>query len=122
MSDPAELPAVASIAKFTGVDDCTAVVNGIRWRYLHAGSGPALVLWSERDRAIYPRSAYELQGRWKNSAVIMMKDIGHMPYEEVSEEFNRTVLDFLLRDAPTTPLQDQVTTVASQLMTEPSQA
>ena len=34
-----------------------------------------------------------------------MTPIGHMPYEEVPEEFNRIVLDFLLRDTPATPLQ-----------------
>jgi len=70
-------------------------------------SVPALLLWGERDRAVYPRSAYELESRWKNSEVIMMKNIGHMPYEEVPAEFNRIVLDFLLHDTPATPLQSQ---------------
>ena len=26
------------------MEECTAVINGVRWRYLHAGSGPALLL------------------------------------------------------------------------------
>jgi pimeloyl-ACP methyl ester carboxylesterase len=66
---------------------------------------PALLLWGDRDRAVDPASAEELHRHWKNSAVLVMKQIGHMPYEEVPEEFNRIVLDFLLRGAPATPLQ-----------------
>lgn len=82
-------------------------------------SVPALLLWGERDRAVYPRSAYELLNRWKNSAVVMMKNIGHMPYEEVPEKFNRMVLDFLLRDTPSTPQQGESPLAAT---TEPSRA
>ena len=67
-------------------------------------SVPALLLWGDRDHAVHPESAEELRRRWKNSVVIMMHGIGHMPYEEVPEEFNRIVLDFLLREAPPTPL------------------
>src|SRR5271169_1162591 len=66
---------------------------------------PALLLWGDRDRAVDPASAQELHRRWKNSAVLMMHNIGHMPYEESPAEFNQIVLDFLLRDTPPTPLQ-----------------
>ncbi len=61
-------------------------------------SVPALLLWGEVDHAVAPASAEELHRRWKNSVVVMMKNVGHMPYEEVPEEFNRIVLDFLLRE------------------------
>ena len=44
MTEPTEAPVVPEIAKISGVDDCIAVINGVRWRYLHAGSGPALVV------------------------------------------------------------------------------
>jgi pimeloyl-ACP methyl ester carboxylesterase len=74
---------------------------------------PALLLWGERDAAVDPASAEELHRRWKNSAVVMMQNVGHMPYEEVPEEFNRIVLDFLLYDRPTTPLVNQAQAVAS---------
>jgi pimeloyl-ACP methyl ester carboxylesterase len=69
-------------------------------------SVPALLLWGEGDRAVDPASAEELHRRWKNSGVLIMARIGHMPYEEVPEEFNRIVLDFLLRDT-TTPSQNK---------------
>lgn len=68
-------------------------------------SVPALLLWGERDPAVDPRSMQELNRHWKNSVVLVMKGIGHMPYEEAPEEFNRIVLDFLVRHAPATPLQ-----------------
>ena len=35
---------VPMIARVDGVEECSAVINGVRWRYLHAGSGPALLL------------------------------------------------------------------------------
>ena len=63
-------------------------------------SVPALLLWGDRDVAVEPASAEELHRRWDNSEVVMMDGVGHMPYEEVPEEFNRIALDFLLRDTP----------------------
>jgi pimeloyl-ACP methyl ester carboxylesterase len=75
-------------------------------------SVPALLLWGERDRAVDPASGGELHRRWENSALLMMARIGHMPYEEVPEEFNRIVLDFLLRDTPAMPLQVQTPAMA----------
>ena len=67
-------------------------------------SVPALLLWGGWDRAVHRSSASELHRRWKNSVVLILGRIGHMPYEEVPEEFNRIVLDFLLRDTPATSL------------------
>jgi pimeloyl-ACP methyl ester carboxylesterase len=63
---------------------------------------PALLLWGERDRAVDPRSMHELHRHWKNSVELVMRGIGHMPYEEAPEQFNRIVLDFLLRHTPAT--------------------
>ena len=68
---------------------------------------PALLVWGERDVAVEPASAEELHRRWENSAVVMMDGIGHMPYEEVPEEFNRIALDFLLRETPPTSLRNE---------------
>jgi pimeloyl-ACP methyl ester carboxylesterase len=75
-------------------------------------SVPALLLWGERDRAVSPSSAQDVHRRWKNSAVVLMPRIGHMPYEEAPEEFNRIVLDFLLRDTPRLPLGKETSTAA----------
>ena len=66
---------------------------------------PTLLLWGSRDTAVYPSSAYELQRRLKNTALVLMDGVGHVPYEEVPEEFNRVICDFLLHDTPRTPLE-----------------
>lgn len=70
-------------------------------------SVPALLLWGDRDVAVEPASAEELHRRWECSAVVMMEGIGHMPYEEVPEEFTRVALDFLLRDTPPTSQRNE---------------
>jgi pimeloyl-ACP methyl ester carboxylesterase len=56
---------------------------------------PALLLWGSLDRAVAPKSAHELAANLKNAKLIVMNGIGHMPYEEAPEPFNRLVLDFL---------------------------
>jgi len=63
-----------------------------------------LLLWGARDKAVFPSSAHQLQARLRSSALVLMRGVGHLPYEEVPEEFNRAVCDFLLRDSPRTPL------------------
>ena len=78
----------------------------------------ALFLWGNVDRAVAPDSMHELHRRWKNSAEYVMQRVGHVPYEEVPEEFNRIVLDFLLRDTPATPLQSRAQATAMQVTTE----
>ena len=64
---------------------------------------PTLLLWGSRDKAVFPSSIHQLQARLKNSALILMRGIGHLPYEEVPEDFNRILCDFLLHDIPQTP-------------------
>jgi pimeloyl-ACP methyl ester carboxylesterase len=83
---------------------------------------PTLLLWGERDRAVDPASAEQLHRRWKNSVVLIMKRIGHMPYEEVPQEFTRIVLDFLLHDAPATPLQTEAPLPMAQAAVENGRA
>ncbi len=56
---------------------------------------PALLLWGSLDRAVAPDSVHKLASNLKNAKLIVMNGIGHMPYEEAPELFNRLVLDFL---------------------------
>jgi pimeloyl-ACP methyl ester carboxylesterase len=82
-------------------DDLAAVGDS-----LHEIRGlPTLLLWGSRDRAVYPSSIHQLQRHLKNSALVMFHGAGHMPYEEVPDEFNRVLCDFLLHDAPRTPFE-----------------
>jgi pimeloyl-ACP methyl ester carboxylesterase len=84
-----------------------------------AQSVPALILWGDRDPAVRPGSANDLHCRWPNSAVVMMQNTGHMPYEEVPSEFNRIVLDFLLRNTPPTEAQAEPQPAMAHAATEP---
>lgn len=70
-------------------------------------SVPALLIWGDRDVAVDPASAHELHRRWENSAMVTMKGVGHVPYEEVPREFNSVALDFLLSDTPAVSLRSK---------------
>ena len=82
-------------------DDLEAISHSLR----DISGLPILLLWGSRDRAVYPSSIHQLQRYLKNSALVMFQGAGHMPYEEVPEEFNRVLCDFLLHDAPRTPFE-----------------
>jgi pimeloyl-ACP methyl ester carboxylesterase len=56
---------------------------------------PTLIIWGSVDNAVDPASAPKLSQQFKNCRVQMLEGVGHLPYEEVPEEFNRTVSDFL---------------------------
>ncbi len=56
---------------------------------------PALLLWGDRDRAVRPRSAERLRLCFDAARLVLLPGVGHLPYEEVPEEFNRVVGEFL---------------------------
>jgi pimeloyl-ACP methyl ester carboxylesterase len=56
---------------------------------------PTLLLWGSRDRVVPPASAAQLQRHFRNCRLIVLEGAGHLPYEEMPEEFNRAVMDFL---------------------------
>jgi pimeloyl-ACP methyl ester carboxylesterase len=63
--------------------------------YDELGEIRTLLIWGDRDRAVFAKSAYELKKRLPNSELVMLKGIGHLPYEEAPDEFNETVRRFL---------------------------
>ena len=56
---------------------------------------PVLLIWGERDGAVDPRSARELMKQLHNAQLKLFPGVGHLPYEEAPEGFNRVVLEFL---------------------------
>jgi pimeloyl-ACP methyl ester carboxylesterase len=56
---------------------------------------PTLLVWGSRDRAVAPASAEPLKRNFQDCKLVTMNGIGHLPYEESPEEFNRTLLQFL---------------------------
>lgn len=58
---------------------------------------PTLLLWGSLDPAVSPASVTQLRQQFKDCRVVMFDGVGHLPYEEVPEEFNRAVRAFLAR-------------------------
>ena len=69
-------------------------MRDLKSRFHVLANVPALLLWGSLDRAVAPESAHQLAANLK-AKLIVMNGIGHMPYEEAPEAFNRLVLDFL---------------------------
>jgi len=61
----------------------------------HISPIPTLLIWGSRDAAVDPASAAKLQSYFHDCRLLMMEGIGHLPYEEAPEEFNRAVIQFL---------------------------
>jgi pimeloyl-ACP methyl ester carboxylesterase len=66
--------------------------------YEGIGDMPVLLLWGDRDRAVLPASAAELQRRMPKAELLVLPGVGHMPYEEAPERFNKAVGEFLGRE------------------------
>ena len=56
---------------------------------------PTLLIWGSLDRLVDPVSAAQLKQVFRNCRLVMFEGAGHLPYEEVPEEFNRAVAEFL---------------------------
>jgi len=56
---------------------------------------PTLLIWGTRDRAVHVQSAEPLRRNFRNARLIAFEAVGHLPYEEASEDFNRALIEFL---------------------------
>jgi pimeloyl-ACP methyl ester carboxylesterase len=56
---------------------------------------PTLFMWGSKDTAVYPSSLEPLARHFRNSRSILFPGVGHLPYEECPEDFNRALIDFL---------------------------
>jgi len=56
---------------------------------------PTLLIWGNLDKAVYPESAARLKEQFRDCRLLMLERVGHLPYEEVPEEFHRAVIQFL---------------------------
>lgn len=65
---------------------------------------PTLLLWGDRDRAVDPRSASELQHILKRSELRIVPDGGHILFEEFPEQMNRLMAEWLQRDFDCDPI------------------
>jgi pimeloyl-ACP methyl ester carboxylesterase len=58
---------------------------------------PTLLIWGSRDGAVDPASAELLRRSLPSCRLEVLPGIGHLPFEECPEVFNRLVLDFIER-------------------------
>lgn len=56
---------------------------------------PALLLWGSADKAVSLASSEHLGTLFNNCRMVVFEGVGHVPFEEVPDDFNRTVIDFL---------------------------
>ena len=56
---------------------------------------PTLLMWGDKDPAVYVSSLEPLARHFPNSQKVVFPGVGHLPYEECPEEFNRALMDFL---------------------------
>jgi pimeloyl-ACP methyl ester carboxylesterase len=60
---------------------------------------PALLIWGSKDTAVDPASAAQLKQCFRDRRLVMFDGVGHLPYEEAPEDFNRVVVEFLLSNS-----------------------
>jgi pimeloyl-ACP methyl ester carboxylesterase len=58
---------------------------------------PTLLMWGDKDRAVYLSSMEPLARHFRNVQTVVFPGVGHVPYEERPEEFNRELINFLTR-------------------------
>jgi len=56
---------------------------------------PTLLIWGSLDTAVDPASAAQLKQRIRDCRLVVFDGVGHLPYEETPQDFNRAVAEFL---------------------------
>lgn len=60
---------------------------------------PTLLMWGTKDPAVYISSMEPLARHFERVEKVVFPGVGHLPYEECPEEFNRELIKFLTRPA-----------------------
>ena len=61
----------------------------------HLADVPTSLIWGGADPAVLPESAEPLRQHFRNCECVTFPGVGHLPYEEAPEDFNRAVTEFL---------------------------
>jgi pimeloyl-ACP methyl ester carboxylesterase len=56
---------------------------------------PTLLMWGSGDPAVYISSMEPLARHFECVKKVVFPGVGHLPYEECPEEFNRELIHFL---------------------------
>ena len=72
-------------------------VEGLRAKLPLISRIPTVLIWGDYDSVVELSSSYSLQEALQ-AELIVMKGVGHLPYEEDPEEFNRIVVEYLMKN------------------------
>jgi pimeloyl-ACP methyl ester carboxylesterase len=61
---------------------------------------PTLLIWGDRDRTVGLQSARELQQMLRQSSLVVLPGVGHIPFEEMPEACNGAMRDWLSVSRP----------------------
>jgi pimeloyl-ACP methyl ester carboxylesterase len=78
---------------------------------------PTLLIWGTRDRAVHFQSAEPMRRNFRDARLVALEGVGHLPYEEAPEEFNRALVDFLI-NAPSSQFPVQLSVKPALLRTQ----
>ena len=56
---------------------------------------PTLLMWGDKDPAVYVSSMEPLAKHFSHVQTVVFPGVGHLPYEECPDEFNRELIRFL---------------------------
>jgi pimeloyl-ACP methyl ester carboxylesterase len=56
---------------------------------------PTLIIWGTKDRAVHFQSAEPLRRNFRDARLVAFEGVGHLPYEEAPQDFNRALVNFL---------------------------
>lgn len=71
-----------------------AEIEALREKLSELRNIPTLLIWGDRDPVVEFDSGLQLQ-QALGAELVVMRGIGHLPYEESPEEFSRIVLEYL---------------------------
>jgi pimeloyl-ACP methyl ester carboxylesterase len=55
-----------------------------------------LLMWGTKDRAVHFKSAEAVRRNFLDARLVVFRGVGHLPYEEAPEEFNRALVGFVV--------------------------
>ena len=58
---------------------------------------PTLLIWGDQDRAVYVSSMEPLARNFADVQKVVFPGVGHLPYEECPEDFNKALIAYLKR-------------------------
>jgi pimeloyl-ACP methyl ester carboxylesterase len=65
---------------------------------------PTLLMWGSKDPAVYVSSMEPLARHFTNVQKVVFPGVGHLPYEECPEEFNRALIEFVTHPEEQSPV------------------